>query len=42
MLDEVQRAMVARLEAISIEDLCREADAAGVGKSTPDAADFSI
>lgn len=42
LLGEIQHEMVARLESVTIEDLCQRATEAGVGKATADTPDFSI
>jgi Rrf2 family iron-sulfur cluster assembly transcriptional regulator len=40
--EEIQSEMITRLETITIEDLCRKADAAGVGAASKPASDFII
>lgn len=42
LLTEVQQELIARLEDVTIEDLCRRTSEAGVGKAAPDTPDFSI
>ena len=39
--EEVQREVMDKLDAVTIEDLCRKAEATGVGAETP-SADFTI
>jgi len=39
--EEVQRELIEKLDAVTIEDLCRKAEATGVGSETP-GADFTI
>ncbi|MBL1234508.1 MAG: Rrf2 family transcriptional regulator [Rhodobiaceae bacterium] len=40
--DEIQSEMITRLEAITIEDLCQKANAAGVGAASKPTSDFII
>lgn len=42
LLDEVTEEIMAKLDAISIEDLCRRAEAEGIGWSAPESMDFTI
>lgn len=42
LLGEIQQEMVARLESVTIEDLCQRAAEVGVGKAATDTPDFSI
>ena len=42
LLDEVTDEMMARLDAISIEDLCRRAERQGIGYETRESMDFTI
>jgi len=39
---ELEAELLTRLDAVTIEDLCGQADAAGVGRAEAKAADFSI
>ena len=39
---EIEAEMLAKLDTVTIEDLCRSAETAGVGTETAEPADFSI